>query len=162
MKECGNIKENLIDYIDDQLSVELKATIRKHLDECSVCRKLLNEFKSIYCSVDESAEIDVSSGFYARLQSRVDEYEENHVSLSEFWDYITGKTRPVLASITVVGALIVGHLFGSGLINGSYAGADSEDTYVAEYYGMDEFSLSSETYVPEVYYNLIYGEDTNE
>ena len=44
---CPSVKKMLIEYIDGNLSQKQNASIKKHLEECPDCKKLLQDFKKI-------------------------------------------------------------------------------------------------------------------
>ena len=95
-------------------------------------------------------------------QHSIDEYEEEHVSLVEIWQYFTSKARPALASMTLVLAIIAGYLLGHGAFANGHAEGYSDEEYLTQYYGMDQFELSTELALPDIYYQLLNEEVGNE
>ncbi|NIP42082.1 MAG: zf-HC2 domain-containing protein [candidate division Zixibacteria bacterium] len=162
MRDCKEIKDRLIEFIEGNLEDSQEKDFRKHLDECQECRALFNRFEAVYNSADESEEIELSPDFMNRLEERVEKYEDEKVSLSEIWEYFSGKARPAIASIALIGAIIAGYFLGSGVAVRDYATADTDDVTLTEYYGMDYFDLSTDLAVPEIYYEITSEEGQNE
>ena len=44
--DCKNIKDQLIDYIENNLNQEEKEKLQVHLDQCSACQKEFTELQS--------------------------------------------------------------------------------------------------------------------
>ncbi len=162
MSNCKLVKERLIEFIEGDVSESLAEAIRKHIDECDQCRSLYAGFKAVYGSANEIEQIELSPSFYARLQIRIDEHEGERVSLTEVWRYFTTKARPVFASIAVLAAIFMGHLMGHGTFMNASAETYSDEEYLTQYYGLDQFELSTELALPELYYELLNQEDGNE
>ena len=154
MRDCKEIKERLTEFIEGELEDSQERYFRKHLDECEECRATYNRFAAVYNSADQPEEFELSPDFMVRLEERVEKYEDEKVSLSEIWDYFTGKARPAIASLALIGAIIAGYFLGSGAAVRDYAVANGEEITLSEYYGMDYFDLSSDLAVPEIYYEI--------
>jgi len=162
MKNCKLTRKNLIDFIDGNVSESLDEIIKRHIDDCDQCRRLYIRIKAVYSSVEETSDVKLSPGFYPGLQSRIDQYEEEHISLVEIWQYFTSKTRPVLTSLTLIIAIMAGYLLGHGAFANGYAEYYSDEEYLTRYYGIDQFELSTELALSEVYYQLLNEEVENE
>ncbi|HEQ98006.1 MAG TPA: hypothetical protein ENO22_01545 [candidate division Zixibacteria bacterium] len=162
MRDCKEIKDRLIEFIDGELESSLEKDFRSHLDECEDCRNLYARFKAVYTSAGKPEEIELSPDFMSRLEERVEKYEDEKVSLVEIWEYFTGKARPAIASLALIGAIIAGYFLGSGVAVRDYAAANAEEVTLTEYYGMDYFDLSTDLAVPEIYYEITSEEGQNE
>jgi predicted anti-sigma-YlaC factor YlaD len=162
MRDCNEIKERLIEFIEGELENSQERDFQKHLDECEECRALYNKFAAVYISADQPEELELSPDFMSRLEERVEKYEDEKVSLSEIWDYFTGKARPAIASIALIGAIIAGYFLGSGATVRDYAVANGEEVTLSEYYGMDHFDLSADLAFPEIYYEITSEEVPDE
>ena len=162
MRDCARVKERLIEFIEGSLNDSEKAEFQAHLDGCPECRSLYARFKAAYGIAGSRQEISPPPSFYARLQERIDRYENGKVSLVEIWQYFTGRTRTVLASAAVLGAIFAGYMLGSGATIQSYAAESSNQTSLSEYFGVDYFDISSDLAVPEIYNQLINGEAQGE
>jgi anti-sigma factor RsiW len=158
MRKCTMIKEKLIEFIEGSLDDSEKKEFQAHLDECRDCRALYTRFEAVYGIAARPEEISPSPTFYARLQQRVDRYEEEKVSLAEIWASFTGRSRTVFASAAVLVAIFAGYMLGSGAMVQNYTSAKADETAFAQYFGVDYFDISSDLAVPEVYNQLINGE----
>jgi len=59
MKDCNDIKQDLVAYIYDEIDEEKKSQIKKHLDSCPKCRKEYEELKEVLlCADTYKKEID--------------------------------------------------------------------------------------------------------
>lgn len=163
MRNCKMVKEKMIEFIDGELSDSEKAEFQVHLDECQDCKALYARFEAVYGVVAEPEEIYPSPSFYARLQERVEKYEDEKISLAEIWAYFTGKSRTVFASAAVLAAIFAGYMLGTGTTIQNYATAGTTDeTTLTQYFGVDYFDISSDLAVPEIYNQLINGEAQGE
>ena len=162
MSNCKIVKERLIEFIEGDVSESLAKAIRKHLDECDQCRGLYAGFKAVYSSADEIEQITLSPTFHSRLQTRIEKYEDERVSLTEIRQYFTSKARPVFASIAFIAAIFMGHLMGHGTFTSASAKTYTDEEYLAQYYGLDQFELSTELGLQEFYYELLNEGDGNE
>ncbi len=163
MRNCKMVKEKMIEFIEDELNDSERAEFQAHLDECQDCRTLYARFEAVYGVTAEPEEISPSPSFYARLQERVDKYEDEKISLAEIWAYFTGKSRTVFASVAVLAAIFAGYMLGTGTSIQNYATAGTADeTTLTQYFGVDYFDISSDLAVPEIYNQLINGEAQGE
>ena len=70
------IHNDLIFYLDNELSVEKKIAVEKHLEECADCRGFLAFLKEGIQIIDSEKNPEVSPFFYTRLSARLDEKSE--------------------------------------------------------------------------------------
>jgi anti-sigma factor RsiW len=162
MRNCTMIKEKLIEFIEGNLSDSENKEFQAHLDECQDCRALYTRFKAVYRVAAQPEEISPSPTFYARLQQRVDKYEEEKISLAEIWAYFTGRSRTVFTSAALLVAIFAGYMLGSGAMVQNHTATNTEETAFSEYFGVDYFDISSDLAIPEVYNQLINGEAQGE
>lgn len=67
------IHKDLIFYIDNELSVEKRTAVEKHLEECADCRSFLAFLKEGIQIIEKEKNPEVSPFFYTRLSARLDE-----------------------------------------------------------------------------------------
>jgi anti-sigma factor RsiW len=67
------IHNDLIFYLDNELSVEKRASVEKHLEECADCRGFLAYLKDGMQIIEKEKNPEVSPFFYTRLSTRLDE-----------------------------------------------------------------------------------------
>jgi predicted anti-sigma-YlaC factor YlaD len=71
------IHNDLIFYLDNELSVEKRTAVEKHLEECSDCRSFLAFLKDGMQLIENERNPEASTFFYTRLSARLDEKSEN-------------------------------------------------------------------------------------
>lgn len=67
------IHKDLIFYLDNELSVEKKTAVEKHLEECADCRSFLAFLKDGMLIIDNEKNPKVSPFFFTRLSARLEE-----------------------------------------------------------------------------------------
>jgi anti-sigma factor RsiW len=72
-----SIHKDLIFYLDNELSVEKRTAVEKHLEECADCRGFLAFLKEGIQIIDKEKNPEVSPFFYTRLSARLEEKPEN-------------------------------------------------------------------------------------
>lgn len=50
--DCDKIKSLLIEYIDENLSMEMMSGIKNHLDKCKSCREILEETREVIQNIE--------------------------------------------------------------------------------------------------------------
>lgn len=71
-----SIHKDLIFYIDNELSVEKRTAVEKHLEECADCRSFLVFLKEGIQIIEKGKNPEVSPFFYTRLSARLEEKPE--------------------------------------------------------------------------------------
>lgn len=67
------IHKDLIFYLDNELSVEKRTSVEKHLVECSDCRSFLAFLQEGMQIIEKEKNQEVSPFFYTRLSARLEE-----------------------------------------------------------------------------------------
>ena len=68
-----SITKELIFYIDNELSVEKRTAVEKHLEECADCRSFLAYLQEGMQIIEKEKNQEVSPFFYTRLSARLEE-----------------------------------------------------------------------------------------
>jgi len=71
------IHNDLIFYLDNDLSVEKRTPVEKHLEECADCRNFLAFLQEGLQIIEKEKNPEVSPFFYTRLSSRLEEKLEH-------------------------------------------------------------------------------------
>ncbi len=71
-----SIHNDLIFYIDNELSVEKRIAVEKHLEECADCRSFLVFLQEGMQIIEKEKNPEVSPFFYTRLSARLEEKPE--------------------------------------------------------------------------------------
>ena len=114
--EC--IHNDLIFYIDNELSVEKRTVVEKHLEECADCRSFLAFLHDGMQVIEKEKNLEVSPFFYTRLSARLEEKPQYQVQNQ--WVRLV---QPVLFSL-----LLVAGIYG-GLKLGSNASSSKSDQH---------------------------------
>ena len=72
------IHQDLIFYLDNELSVEKRNAVEKHLEECADCRSFLAFILESVQIIEKEKNPEVSPFFYTRLSARLDEKKVYH------------------------------------------------------------------------------------
>ena len=67
------IHNDLIFYLDNELSAEKRNAVEKHLEECADCRSFLVFLKESIQIIDKEKNPEATPFFYTRLSARLDE-----------------------------------------------------------------------------------------
>lgn len=114
-----SIHKDLIFYLDNELSVEKRTAVEKHLEECADCRSFLAFLQDGMKVIEKEKNPEVSPFFYTRLSARLEEKEESQVQNQ--WAQLV---QPVFFSL-----LLVAGIYG-GLKMGSNASSPKSDQHV--------------------------------
>ncbi len=69
----SSIHKDLIFYIDNELSVERRIAVEKHLEECADCRSFLSFLQEEIQIIEKEKKPEVSPFFFTRLSARLEE-----------------------------------------------------------------------------------------
>ncbi len=67
------IQKDLIFYLDNELSVEMRTAVEKHLEECADCRSFLAFLQEGIQIIEKEKNPEVTPFFYTRLSARLEE-----------------------------------------------------------------------------------------
>ena len=107
--EC--IHNDLIFYIDNELSVEKRTEVEKHLEECADCRSFLAFLEDGMQVIEKEKNPEVSPFFFTRLSSRLEEKPEYQVQNP--WVRLV---QPAFFSLLLVAGIYGGLKLGSNAI----------------------------------------------
>lgn len=107
--KCSNIHNELIFYLDHQLSDDKMESISRHLEECAGCRGFLELLKEQMQLIEAEKRPEVSPYFFTRLTARLDENRE--VTMPEsFWKkWLQPAFFTVLLLAGIAGGILLGY-----------------------------------------------------
>jgi len=73
---CKKIRKELSSYLDNEVSLNKRAKIEKHLKGCTSCSYRLVQLKKIHTLTQEALLKEPKQGFYQRLSPRLEEGEK--------------------------------------------------------------------------------------
>jgi Putative zinc-finger len=68
---CAEVRRELSNYIDDEITLELRARIEEHVSACSGCKALYDGVRNVVMLVSSTELIELPRGFSARLYRRL-------------------------------------------------------------------------------------------
>jgi anti-sigma factor RsiW len=71
MRNCEDISEGLIAYLDDRTNPAERRDVEDHLAGCPACRTRAEEFRALWKVMEEVPAVEPSFGFDARVRQRV-------------------------------------------------------------------------------------------
>ncbi len=110
---CASVKKMLIEYIDGNLSHKQKASIKKHLEECPDCKKLLEDFKKIADNAGKLEKHSPPKETWSKIEARLNAGQNESFTPDlerRKWFSLPGFRYAAAAGIVLIiaGAMILG------------------------------------------------------
>lgn len=106
--KCEEIEELLSPYLEDELSIEEKKAVEKHLETCKNCSFLLSSIEETMESLTEFPELDVSESLLDRIYTIPGKKRRFQFS----FDFLLRPSlQPILAAVTILLAIISLYMF---------------------------------------------------
>ena len=70
--DCKHVWEHISAYIDNDVDLELRAEIDRHLDTCEICSAVLDSTRNVVILVADGRVFELPAGFSDRLHARID------------------------------------------------------------------------------------------
>ena len=70
--DCKHVWQYISAYIDDEVDVELRARIERHLETCEICSAVLDSTRNVVVLVADDRVFELPAGFSRRLHERLD------------------------------------------------------------------------------------------
>ena len=68
---CENVRRELSNYLEDDVTPELRTRIAAHLEGCRLCTAVLDGMRNVIRLYSQAGAIDVPPGFSDRLRARI-------------------------------------------------------------------------------------------
>jgi predicted anti-sigma-YlaC factor YlaD len=104
--DCSIVQHNLFAYLEDDLQPDIKRDFEAHLSECKSCKKLLAGFQSVDAMIEKAKSVDPNPFMTTRIIQYI---EDDLTSRSKKHGFVL---RPVLVTLTVLGAIVLGYTIG--------------------------------------------------
>jgi len=138
MKDCRQIKNDLVSYLSQELSEARRIEVEKHLQECRSCQRELEDLQQVFSQVDNLKE-EVQAAVKAidwDVQAReiTDKAWKQPQAPGEkkpFWRAMSWRWQPLAAGLglgLLLGALLTYFLFTSGSVSLTSRKPDSRIT----------------------------------
>ena len=69
--KCKNVWEHISEYLDQQLTAEVRAEIEKHLENCEVCSAILDSTRNVLVLTADNRTFELPVGYSKRLHDRL-------------------------------------------------------------------------------------------
>lgn len=70
--KCKNVWEHISEYLDQQLTPEVRAEIEKHLENCEVCSAILDSTRNVLILSADKRTYELPVGYSKRLHDRLE------------------------------------------------------------------------------------------
>jgi anti-sigma factor RsiW len=70
-KNCAALESILVEYLDGRACPADRHAVESHLSECASCRQRAEEFRALFCVLDDLPAISPSAAFDASLRARI-------------------------------------------------------------------------------------------
>lgn len=142
---CHKTQENMIPYLDKNLSNETIASFENHICHCHTCQSILQNISETYSAFDNEAKQFPTERFIEQLQNNISKTVNAKTRTFD----LTYKLIPIAASFLVLLSICAGVLFGKKLSDttmmqyeiqaNSKMEAFSYDYYLTSYENTDYF-----------------------
>ena len=70
--KCKNVWEHISEYLDQQLTPEVRAEIEKHLENCEVCSAILDSTRNVLILTADNRTYELPVCYSKRLHDRLE------------------------------------------------------------------------------------------
>ena len=70
--DCKHIWRELSNYLDGEISAEMRAEVEAHVAQCQHCAALLDSAHNVVVLIADERRIELPIGFHARLRERLE------------------------------------------------------------------------------------------
>ncbi|TFB12222.1 zf-HC2 domain-containing protein [Candidatus Marinimicrobia bacterium MT.SAG.3] len=111
--DCNGYRENLTNYIDNELTTQKNKSMLEHEAICSDCSELKSEIKNILGSVKRMTKVNASEDFETRLYEKLNSHAENSLrdKIMELFESSPVGIKALAAGFAVLMILVSGGYF---------------------------------------------------
>lgn len=119
--DCNDYRENLTNYIDNELTTQQNKTMLEHEATCSDCLELNSEIRNILGSVHSLSKVKASANFETQLYEKLHSDAENSLTdkIKELFETSPIGVKSLAAGLAILMILVSGSYF---MYNGVSAG----------------------------------------
>lgn len=70
--KCKNVWEHISEYLDQQLTPEVRREIEEHLENCEVCSAILDSTRNVLVLTADNRTYELPVGYSKRLHDRLE------------------------------------------------------------------------------------------
>lgn len=139
---CKLIKKHTIDFIEGNLSEDVRLAFLKHLQECPMCSKKVNQTAEVWRMLEQKDAIKAPPFFLAKVQQKIRQAESSKFSLEKMIETLQRWYMPAVSTTVLIIGLLMGHYFGGYLYQSMSVEPSMEYEQGLEIEIADEFSIS--------------------
>lgn len=129
-RDCREVVNNLIEFVENNISESQKKTIQNHAAACPQCSRLIKRFARIWKELSTAEKLTPSERFWSGLWARVEAYEKSQPLREKIIAGLKNSLRPAAVSLI----FLLGCFFGYQLGNLPHMETvPSEILYVEQY-----------------------------
>lgn len=127
-----SIQDDLIFYLDGDLSPEREVEIRQHLSQCASCGELLEVLSEVSRVIEHEKHRPVNPYFYSSLIAKME--NSHHGELNHSWIRIL---QPAFFTVLLFIGIGVGVFVGAQIESAQQAGLSSEEMFFFDEMGTE-------------------------
>jgi len=122
--DCDEYRENLTNYIDNELTTQKNKSLLEHEAICSTCSELNTEIRNILGSVHSLSKVKASANFETQLYEKLHSNAENSITdkIKEFFGPSPIGVKALAGGFAILMILVSGSYFMYNEVS-----ADNED-----------------------------------
>lgn len=124
---CKEIKNNMIAYLEKDLSEEEMLAFRLHLPECYNCRSLFENVQAAWQVMEDEKQIKPDPFYFIRLQQAIDAPQREKSPFQ--FRRVPGQVRAFAAIVILLLSVAGGIYIGKGAISSFNTGGENEYEY---------------------------------
>lgn len=109
---CKNVKNKIVDFLEERLSPEESTAFENHIRECKSCSGFLEEFKLVWQQLTAPEEGGLSPYFWTRLEGKISEYESKEKYKEKAAFNIPKLLQPVVYAAIILFGIVFGYKLG--------------------------------------------------
>jgi len=142
---CKKVKKELSSYLDNEISLDKRLEIEKHLQKCTSCSYQLKQLKKIHTLMQEIPFQEPEPGFYERLSSRLNKKRINLKEKLFRWRYNWQLSLSPIGKMAVAVAILLIFSFSLLYIWRSFSVPEVNiEVFQQEYVHLNEMSSFAE------------------
>ena len=110
---CRKVEENLIDFIEKEISESLRKEIEQHLDDCPRCKSLVERFNQIWPNFSTRQIMAPSPSFWTGVLDKIQTHEKLHRRGNKLLWSLKASFRPIAWALVFLLSIYFGYYLGN-------------------------------------------------
>jgi hypothetical protein len=112
-QNCHNIKNSLIDIVENNLSKSLKKTILDHLALCPRCKEQIEDFSDLWKELSTAEKSFPSDSFWPELLAKIQAYERPKSFQEKMLMVLKKSLQPAVVGMGLIAGIFLGYHLGN-------------------------------------------------